>query len=341
MFHHLDDDILALPKAELHAHLEGTLSPQMARRKAKEHNITLPNDLFDGEDSYRWTDFIHMVTSIYDAIAATICTTRDYEDITYDYLIRCAAENCLYVELFVSPDHCVRLGLLYGDVLDAIAKGIERAHRETGIEARLDVVLVRHLSSEELYKTTQLIIETPHPYVVGIDIAGAEREGDVLQYRPYVDSIMQATGGDLQMRMHAAENAGPRNAWDALELQSVRLGHGVRSIEDAALVSELKRRGTVLEVCPTSNILAGIYTSYEDHPLRALYDAGVKVTLNSDDPGLFGNSVGLEYQIAKGHFGFTNAELLDITNTAIRGSFAPNTVKEKIIEKTFEQNSVA
>jgi adenosine deaminase len=330
----IDKNILSLPKAELHVHIEGTVTRDMALKKAAEHNITLPDDIFsDDGKSFVWNDFVECVTKVYDAVANTIRTKQDFSDITYDYLERCADDGVLYVELIASPEHCGRVGLSYPDMIEGIAEGIDKAKKEKGIEARINVALVRHLSDDDLLKNTNIIAGYDHPYIVGLDLAGAESNGDVSKFRKYFKIIKDATNGSKGMRIHATENSGPLNGWQALDLKVKRLGHGVRSIEDPKLLDEFIKRDIVLEVAPTSNILAGIYPSFDQHPLRDLYDKGVKVTLNSDDPGLFGNSVATEYQIAKDEFGFTDLELLNITRTAIEASFADDTLKSNLMKK--------
>lgn len=330
----LDPVVKKLPKAELHVHIEGTVTPDMARRKAKEHGMSLPQDLFttDGKD-YSYKDFVDVVTRVYDAVAGTIRTKQDFADITYDYLKRCADDGVIYVEMIASPAHGTHVGLSYQDMIEGMAAGIDKARAQTGIEGRINVTLVRHLSEAEVKKNAEIIAGYKHPYIVGLDLAGAEKSGDVPGFRKYFKIIKDATNGGLGMRIHAAENAGPLNAWEALELKVKRLGHGVRAVEDPKLVEELKKRDIVLEVCPTSNILAGIYPSFADHPLRKLYDSGVRITLNSDDPGLFGNSVAEEYQIAKDKFGFTDRELVDVTRNAVNASFVDAQTKQVLLQK--------
>jgi adenosine deaminase len=329
----LSDEVRKIPKAEIHVHIEGTLTPAMARRKAKEHGITLPADLIseDGE-RFQYRDFIHCVTDVYDAVASTVRSAQDYEDITYDYLTRSAAEGCIYTELIVSSDHADMVGVGYDNMLAGITRGIDRARADTGIECRINSAMVRHFPMQQIAQVADTILNHPHKYVTGIDLAGAERAGDVLQFKPLFDKIAQGNAA-LGVRLHASEGAGPVNAWDALRLNPSRLGHGVRSVEDPALVAELVKRKIVLEVCPTSNVLAGIYPDYASHPLRRLMQQGVRVTLNSDDPGLFNCTIGTEYQVAKDHFGLSNAELAQITRTAIEAAYVDEPTRAKLLAK--------
>lgn len=331
----LSDEVRKIPKAEIHVHIEGTVTPDMARRKAAENNIVLPDDLFneDGSD-YAYKDFVDIVTRVYDHVASTIRSEKDYEDITYDYLRRNAEEGCIYTELIVSSDHADMVGLGYQGMLAGITRGIDRARRDFDIECRINSAMVRHFPMDQVAEVAETIVRHPHKYVTGIDLAGAEQAGDVLKFKPLFDKIAQ--GSALGVRLHVAENAGPVNGWDALRLNPTRFGHGVRSIEDPALIAELVKRKIVLEVCPTSNVLAGIYPDYAAHPLRKLMQQGVRVTLNSDDPGLFNCSIGSEYQVAKDHFGLSDRELVQITRTAIEAAYVDEKTRAKLLAKLDE-----
>jgi adenosine deaminase len=332
----MDGRIRNIPKAELHVHIEGTVTPAVAREIAARNGIKIDPGIFSADGaSYRWDGFLDLVTRVYQEMARCLKTAEDYETITYDYLRRCAAEGSIYEEPSGYPGQCKVSDISYRDMVDGMARGIDRARADTGIEARITMSFERHRPGEEAERDADIILSYPHPYIVGMDIAGGEREGDLAQFEGVYKRVLKNFGRPLGVRAHAGENIGPVNVWDALNRLPIdRIGHGVRSIEDPALTAELVRRGVVLEVCPTSNILAvKEYPDYAAHPLRKLYDAGVKLCLNSDDPGLFGNSIGMEYQIAKDRFGFTEEELRGITRTAIESSFAEEELKEKLLVK--------
>lgn len=305
-----ESEIFRIPKAELHVHAEAMTTPEYVRAKAEEKGIRLPDDIFSPDGSrFVWSDFADCVTRVYDAMASVITTAQDYEGITCDYLKRSAAENCIYTEIIISPDHCERMGIPYRDMVDAMARGIDRARADSGIEARMNAAIVRHLSVEQALAAAQKIIDYPHPYVTGLDLAGAEKQNDIAQFRPVFKMIKDATGGAMGWRLHASEAVGPENAWQAVRMNAKRIGHGVRAIEDPALVRELAAKKILLEIDITSNDLAGIFPR-DDHPVRELYDAGVRICLNTDDPCLFGCSIGSEYQLAHDRFGFRRGNWL-------------------------------
>lgn len=328
----MEASLKSLPKAELHVHIEGTVTPDMVRRKAAQHGITLPDDLFtpDGK-AYNFRDFVDLVTRVYDLVAQTIRTRADFEEITYDYLKRSADEGVIYTEFIMSADHCERLGLPYGEMLAGMADAIDRARVDFDIEARMNTALVRHLPDTDLEKAVQVILANPHPYVTGIDLAGAEKESDLRSLRNYFDRIAQ--GGKMGVRLHAGEAVGCINVREALDVNPARIGHGVRVMEDENLVQECVRRGVVFEVCPTSNVLAGIFPSYAAHPLPEMIKAGLRVTLASDDPGLFNCTIGGEYQVARDKFGMDDQTLLQFTRTGIESAFVDEKTRQKLLQK--------
>ncbi|HOO51305.1 MAG TPA: adenosine deaminase [Alphaproteobacteria bacterium] len=326
-------EIKAIPKAELHVHIEGTVTPEIARMIAKRNAIDLDPDIFSEDGtSYKWNGFIDLVTRVYQEMARGMKTAEDFETIMYDYLCRCAEEGAIYVEPSGSPGQCLVSGISYKDMVDGMARGMDRARKDTGIESRLTMTFERHRPNGA-ESDAELILSYKHPYIVGLDIAGGEQEGDLVAFEQSYKRVLEEFGRPIGSRAHAAENIGPVNGWDALKrLPLNRMGHGVRCIEDAKLIQELIKRDVTLEVCPTSNILAvKEFPNFKSHPLRKLFNAGVSICLNSDDPGLFGTSIGNEYQIAHDEFGFSEDELLAITRNAIAASFAPQDVKEKLL----------
>jgi adenosine deaminase len=315
-----------IPKAELHVHLEGTAPPGLIRRLAERNGITVPEGLFKTEDEFEWTDFLHFLRT-YDLAASVIRTPQDYRDVTYEYLAGCAAEGAIYVELIASPDHAAAVGLSDADHYAAIAQGIDDARADHGIEARIIVAAIRNLGVEAAEAIAARHADGRHPYVVGFNLVGDEAAwpADL-----FARAFAVAAGSGLGCTIHAGEHAGPESVRAALELPITRISHGVRAIEDPALVAELAARGTVLEVCPSSNVALGLFPTYEDHPIGALRDAGVRVTLGSDDPPYFGCSIGSEYSLAHERLGFDEEQLRVVTRLAVKASFAEDAVKEAL-----------
>ena len=318
-----------IPKAELHVHLEGTAPPDLIRRLAERNGLPVPEGLFDGPHRFAYTDFLDFLRA-YDRAASVIRTADDYRDVVYEYLAGCARDGAVYVELTASPDHAALVGLNDEEHMDGIARGIDDARREFGIEGRVLISCVRNFGVEQALRVARYAAQRPHPYVVGFSMAGDEENfpaGD------YAEAFAIAAEAGLGCTVHAGEWAGADSVRAGLTLPVTRIGHGVRAIEDPALVEELAARAIVLECCPTSNVVLGAFPSYEEHPLPRLAAAGVKVTLGSDDPPYFGASIGGEYEICAERFGFDDETLRAITRTAIEAAFCDETLKKSLIRR--------
>jgi adenosine deaminase len=316
-----------IPKAELHVHLEGTAPPDLVRRLAERHGMPVPDGLFDGPHRFAYTDFLDFLR-VYDLAASVIRAGDDYRDVTYEYLASCARDGAIYVELTASPDHAALVGLDDDEHLDGIARGIDDARRDFGIEARVLISAVRNFGVAQAVRVARYAAQRPHPYVVGFSMAGDEENFPAGDYAEVFDI---AASAGLGCTVHAGEWAGADSVRAGMQLPVTRIGHGVRAIEDPAVVEELAERGLVLECCPTSNVVLGAFDSYEAHPLPRLREAGVKVTLGSDDPPYFGASIGGEYEVCSERWGFDDEDLRAITRTAVEAAFCEETLKETLI----------
>jgi adenosine deaminase len=310
-------------KAELHVHLEGTAPPDLVRRIATRNGLALPEQLLGNDGRFHYTDFLHFLRT-YDMAASVIRTAEDYRDITYEYLCSCASGGAIYVELTASPDHAALVGLSDEDHLDGIARGIDDARRDTGIEGRILISAVRNFGVEQALRVATYAAGHPHPYVVGFSMAGDEAG---FHAGEFAEVFAIAADAGLGCTIHAGEWAGADSVRAALSLPITRIAHGVRAIEDVLVVSELADRGIVLECCPTSNVVLGVFPSYEDHPLPALRSAGVRVTLGSDDPPYFGASIEGEYDVCEALMGFSDDDLREITRTAIDAAFCDDDLR--------------
>jgi adenosine deaminase len=318
-----------VPKAELHVHLEGTARPELIRRLARRNGVAVPEGVFHDEDTFRWIDFLDFLKT-YDLAASVIRTAQDYRDVVYEYLVQCAHEGTRYVELISSPDHARAVGLTEEEHRAGIFQGIDDARDATGIEGRVLVSVVRNFGVEAAERTAAEAAAMPHEYVVGFNMAGDEAGYPAADF---TRAFAIAHDAGLGCTCHAGEHAGPESVRAALALPGVvRLSHGVRAIEDPALVAELAERGTVLEVCPTSNVALGVFPSYGEHPLPALMEAGVAVTLASDDPPYFGATIGGEYGVARTHYGLDDAALTAITRTALNAAFTDDPTRTRLLK---------
>ena len=317
-------------KVELHVHLEGTATPELIGRLAQRNGLPLPERLLGDDGRFHYGDFLDFLRC-YDLAASVIRTAQDYRDITYEYLCACAGEGAIYVELTASPDHAISVGLSDAEHLDGISRGIDDAREETGIEGRILISAVRNFGVGRALRIARYAAAETHPYVVGFSMAGDEA-GFPAELFSEAYAIAAAAG--LGCTIHAGEWGGPESVRAALALPVTRIDHGVRAIEDPALVAELAARGIVLDTCPTSNVVLGVYRSFDEHPLPALRDAGVRLTLGSDDPPYFGATIGGEYAVCAERFGFGDDELRAITATAIDAAFCDVVLKRALRERS-------
>jgi adenosine deaminase len=325
----------SLPKVELHVHLEGTATPELVQRLADRNEMALPERLLNEHGRFHYGDFLDFLRT-YDMAASVIRTAEDYRDITYEYLRDCAAEGAIYVELTASPDHARLVGLTDEDHLDGIARGIDDARRLHGIEGRILISAVRNFGFEQALAVARYAAAETHAYVVGFSMAGDEANFPIADF---AEAYAIAAAAGLGCTVHAGEWAGPDSVRAALTLPVTRIDHGVRAIEDAALVTELVERQIVLNTCPTSNVVLGVFPGFDEHPLPRLRDAGVRLTLGSDDPPYFGATIGGEYRVCAERLGFTQDDLTAVTLTGIDAAFCDPELKTALRARVSSEGS--
>jgi adenosine deaminase len=283
------------------------------------------------DDRFLWRDFLSFLQT-YDRAASVVRTAQDYRDVTFEYLTACAAEGAVYVELTASPDHAAQAGLAYAELVAGVAQGIDDARAASAIESRVIVTAVRDLGAARAEAIARTAAAQPHPYVTGFGLAGDEAG---FPPGPFARAFELAHDAGLGLTCHAGEWAGPESVRAALALPApvTRLGHGVRAIEDPELVRELVERGTVLEICPTSNVVLSAYPGFAEHPFPRLHAAGVRVTLGSDDPPYWPASIGGEYAVARREWALDDAALLSLTRTAIEAAFVPEALRSALLAR--------
>ena len=326
----MQEQIHKLPKVELHSHLEGTIKPELAKQIAKRNAAPLDNNLFDDNQSYAWSDFASFLTA-YDSVSSCLKNGEDYRDITYEYLKDCASENVIYAETFISPDHAAECGISYDDMISGIASGIDDAERDFGIVGRIIVTCVRHLGPEQGLNVVQTMVDNPHPYVVGFGMGGDENAFTIEEYTPVYNI---AANAGYACTVHAGEICGPDSVWDAINYLPIsRIGHGVKSVYDEKLISELINRKIHLEICPGSNLALSLFPNWKSHPLLTIMNKGISISLNSDDPPFFNTTVGKEYQNSAKNFNLNAEDLKQISLMAMEASFADIKTKSRLIEE--------
>ncbi|SON54208.1 Adenine deaminase [Hartmannibacter diazotrophicus] len=315
-----------IPKVELHCHIEGAALPDLVRRLAARYHIDV-GGLFDADGGYRWHDFTSFLEA-YDRAASVFKTAEDFADLTETYLVASALEGVIYTEVFISPDHARRSGIAYADYLGGISEGMRRAEESHGIVGRIIPLIERHFGPEAAIKAAKTAVHTMDERVVGFGMAGDERLYEVTDFAP---AFAVAAEAGLKLTCHAGEVCGAESVRATLDAIPVRrIGHGVRAIEDADLMRRLADEEIVLEVCPGSNVALGVYAGWPRHPIVRLRDAGIKVTISSDDPPFFHTTVGRDYRMVQDTFTLSDREMLAFTQTAIDAAFCDETVKTRL-----------
>ena len=315
----LESFIRAMPKVELHVHLEGAIQPATLLALAERNQVPLPANTVAGLRSwYRFTSFSHFV-EVYLAISACIRTPDDIELIARELLVNQAAQHIRYSEVtYTAYTHYYFKGLPFRDQLDALNRARAWAEAELGTTMRLIVDIPRSIAAEHGLQIAGWAIDGMGAGVVALGLGGPE-----VGHPPekFSAAFERARAAGLASVPHAGELVGPESIWGALRaLHADRIGHGVRCVEDPALVAELRARQTPLEVCPTSNVCLGVVPSLEDHPLPLLLAEGLYVTLNSDDPPLFNTTLTGEYLAAARTFSLGPDELERLVLNAARAS---------------------
>jgi len=318
-----------IPKVELHVHLEGSIRPQTLLRLAERNQVHLPaaNDQ-ELRDYYKFKDFDHFI-EVYMMITSCLKTADDYTLIAYEFGSDCHRQNVRYAEVtFTIQTNASMTGLPWQSILDGLNIGRGQAQRDFGVDWQWVFDIVRNQPDTQ-GAVVDIALAARDQGVVALGLGGNEigYPADL-----FVDSFNTAISGGLFSVPHAGELTGAHSVWSAIELlHANRIGHGVRSIDDPQLVRYLREHQIALEICPTSNICLGVYSDYAHHPLRQLWDAGVHVTVNSDDPPLFNTDLNQEYRVLVEHFNFTADELERISLNAIQASFLDSESKTRLI----------
>jgi adenosine deaminase len=321
-----------LPKVELHLHLEGGAPPSFIRGLAAEKSIDIAG-IFDEHGRYRTGTFDHFLR-VYEAACTTLRTPEDYRRLILAVLEESAANGVVYSETFLSPDFCGGSDLgAWRDHLLAIEDAAKEAEAKLGITLRAIAVCIRHFGPDKARAAALCAAETVGPFLTGFGMAGAETVGRPKDYAWSFDCAREA---GLRLTCHAGEWGGPDMVADTLrDLRPERIGHGIGAAKDPALMERIAEAGTVLEVCPGSNVYLGAVPSWEAHPIEKLRAREVKVTVSTDDPPFFGTTMTREWEMLEKTFGWNEDDLKDLNRVALDAAFCDEATKDRI-RKTLE-----
>jgi len=327
--------IKGLPKAELHVHHVGSASARIVSELATRHPGTVPSDLDELRRFFEFRDFGHFV-EVYLAVVSLIRTPEDIHYLTYEIAREMATEQSLrYAELTCTPYTSVHrpddptVGMPIEAYTEAIETARVEAERDFGLVLRWIYDIPGEFGVPSADATLDYALNHRPEGLVGFGLGGPEVGVPRPQFQPHFE---QARAAGLHSVPHAGETTGPQTVWDSLNLlRAERIGHGTSSAEDPVLLLHLAETGVPLEVCPSSNVATRAVARLEEHPIRAFRDAGVVVTVNSDDPPMFGTTLNREYEIAADLLGLDDAGVADLARTAVRASFAPEDVRRRVL----------
>lgn len=319
-----------LPKVELHLHLEGAAPPAFIRGLASEKNVDL-SGIFDERGAYKYDDFIDFLR-VYEAATSVLTTPEDYARLTRAVLDESLASGVVYGETFLSPDFCGDRDVgAWREYLAAIREVAEDAEQRDGIILRGIITAIRHFGPDKAKETAICAAETAGDWIVGFGIAGDENSGQLKDFTWSFDCAREA---GLRLTAHAGEWGGPDSVRAALDDLGVeRIGHGVRAIEDLALVDRLAEDGIVLEVCPGSNVALGVYRDWKSHPIHRLRERGVTVTISTDDPPFFHTTMELEYRKLSDTFEWDEGVFESISKASANAAFCDEATRDKVLKR--------
>lgn len=319
-----------LPKAELHLHIEGTLEPELMLTMARRNGIAVPfASVDDVRAAYEFSN-LQSFLDIYYQGARVLVTEQDFYELAWAYVQRAAADNVRHIEMFFDPQAHTARGVAFTTMLDGLERALADGRERFGISGGLIMCFLRHLSEDEAMATLDEAL--PHSErLLGVGLDSSEVGHPPSKFRRVYAAAVDA---GLLPVAHAAEEGPPEYVWEALDLLGARrIDHGVRCMEDPALVRRLAADQIPLTVCPLSNVRLRVFDSMADHPLPAMLDAGLRVSVNSDDPAYFGGYVAGNYVAVANGLGLDVGTLADIARNSFRSAFLPDLRKEALIDE--------
>ena len=318
----------AIPKAELHIHIEGSLEPELIFALAQRNGLSLPYDSVETlRAAYAFTN-LQSFLDIYYAGASVLLREADFHDMAWAYFLRARADNVVHCEIFFDPQTHTARGVPMATVINGLSSACDRAQAELGISTALILCFLRHLSEEDAFAT----LEAAMPYrarFIGVGLDSSE-----VGHPPSKFSRVFARCRELDLRIvaHAGEEGPPAYIWEALnDLKTERIDHGVRSLEDPALVAELAKRRTPLTVCPLSNLKLCVVDDLKHHPMKRLLDAGLCATVNSDDPAYFGGYMNANFVQTVEALGLSREDVVTLARNSIEASFVNEARRDELM----------
>lgn len=312
------DLIARLPKAELHIHIEGSLEPELMFELAQRNGIVLPYPTVEAiREAYQF-DCLQDFLDLYYQGMSVLVTEQDFHDLTWAYLLRCQADQVVHTELFFDPQGHTSRGIAFATAFNGIWSALQKGERELGITSRVIMCFLRHLDEASAFTT----LEEAGPFLARIAGVGLDSSEVGHPPRNFYRVFERAASLGLKRVAHAGEEGPPEYVYEAIDgLRVDRIDHGNRSLEDAALVKILADRHIPLTVCPQSNLRLAVVKNMADHPIRRMLAAGLKATVNSDDPAYFGGYINDNFNALVDAVDLSHDEILVLVRNSFTASF--------------------
>lgn len=323
--------IRAMPKAELHIHLEGTLEPELALAFAERNRTTSKRFSSVGKlrESYQFTD-LQSFLDIYYECTASLITEQDFYDLTISYLRHAAADGVRHAEIFFDPQSHTARGVKFGTVVSGICRALQLGRLQHGISSDLIMCFLRHLSAEEAAETLELALPFKDQ-ILGVGLDSSELGHPPMKF---AEVFARARAAGFRRVAHAGEEGPPDYIRQALDLLGAeRIDHGVRAVEDRTLMQRLAKEQVPLTVCPLSNVRLGVFPSIGQHNLKRLLEAGLMVTVNSDDPAYFGGYIGDNYIAVQEGLNLSREEIKRLAANSFTASFLGSKDKRILLDE--------
>src|SRR5215470_3638279 len=319
-----------MPKAELHLHIEGTLEPELMFELASRNQVDLPfRSPAEVRRAYQFSD-LQSFLDIYYQGSRVLLRDRDFYDLTWAYLKKAREQNIRHAEVFFDPQAHTERGVPIAAVVEGIHHALRNGQRELGISSKLIMCFLRHLSAEHAMETFETAL-THRDYLAGVGLDSSERGHPPDKF---TEVFARARDEGFFVVAHAGEEGPPEYVWQALDtLRAARIDHGIRAIEDAALVERLREARVPLTVCPLSNVRLRVFDSIDEHNLRELLDAELCVTINSDDPAYFGGYINENFFAVQEAFNLTEKELSVLARNSFEAAFLPDRQRREVLSE--------
>ena len=329
----MKDLIKALPKAELHLHIEGSLEPELMFELSKRNNIKIPyKTVEEVKAAYNFTN-LQSFLDIYYAGANVLITKQDFYDMTWAYILKCKEDNVVHTEIFFDPQTHTQRGIAFETVIIGIKEALDEAKKQFGITSEIIMCFLRHLSQEEAFETLNQSLEYKDT-IIGVGLDSSELGNPPKKFE---EVFKKAKNEGFKLVAHAGEEGDVSYIEDALDLLQIqRIDHGVQAINSEALMKRLKDEQIPLTVCPNSNIELKVFENYKEHNIKELLDFGLNITVNSDDPAYFKGYMNQNFYNLCDNLPLSKEDIVKLVKNSFRSAFISDDLKEEYIKQVDE-----